>query len=145
MNIINTSQRTLKILAMIIWLMGVAILIRKSGALFSEAYALNPSFWVWIAILLGVLLGAIKTKYIFHKSCKKNIARINALETPKLWQFYRPQFFLFLAIVISLGATLSWMAHGNLPFLLIVAILELSIGTALLLSSLICWRNKEFA
>lgn len=145
MKLFNTSQRALKILAMTIWLIGVAVLIRKSGALLIEAYALKPSFWVWIAIALGILIGGIKAEYLFHKSCKKNITRINALKTPKLWQFYRPKFFLFLAIVISFGATMSHLAHGNFAFLLIVAIFDLSIATALLFSSILCWRNKTFS
>ncbi len=145
MKLFNASQRTLKILAMTIWLIGVAILIRKSGALFTEAYALNPSFWVFLAIALGLFIGGIKTKYLFNKSCKKNIARINALKTPKLWQFYRPKFLLFLIIVMIFGATMSQMAHGNFVFLLIVAIFDLSIATALLSSSIICWRNKTFS
>ena len=145
MKLFNASQRTLKILAMSIWLIGVAILIRKSGALLVEAYTLKPSFWVWLAIALGIFIGGIKNKYLFNKSCKKNIARIHALKTPKLWQFYRPQFFLFLAIVISFGVTMSRMAHGNFVFLLIVAILDLSIAIGLLFSSIICWRNKTFS
>ena len=143
-NIFTTSHRTLKILAMSIWLIGVAILIRKSGALLVEAYALKPSLWVWIAIILGILLGAIKAKYLFTKSCKKNIVRINALEEAKLWQFYRPKFFLFLAIIMSFGATMSRMASGNFPFLITVAIFDLSIATALLLSSVVFWQEKIF-
>ena len=44
--------------------------------------------------------------------------------------------------MIAAGATLSRLAHGNYGFLIGVAILDLSIGTALLGSSFI-YRQKK--
>ena len=58
---------------------------------------------------------------------------------------YRPQFFIFLATMIAIGATLSRAAHGNFPFLLSVAVLDSSIATALLGSSIVFWQEKAFS
>ena len=142
---LKTSHRTLKILAVLLWLIGGVMLIRKASELLFEAHALqSTSPWIWFAIALGFLLGSLKAKYLFRKACKKNLARIDALQNPKLWQFYRPNFFLFLAIMITTGATLSRLAHGNFPFLFSVAVLDLSIATALLGSSIVFWQEKAF-
>jgi hypothetical protein len=69
------------------------------------------------------------------------MARIDGLARPYPWQFFRPGFFVLLAIMISTGATLSRLAHGNSPFLISVAVLDLSIAVALLGSSFVFWQN----
>ena len=144
--IVKTSHFTLKVLAYLIWITGGIMLIRKAGELLTEANELNPtSFWIWVSIAIGTLLGGLKAKYLFNKSCKKNITRIDALEDPKFWQFYRPKFFFFLTLMIATGATLSRLAHGSFPFLLSVAALDISIATALLGSSIVFWKEKSFS
>jgi len=141
----KTSSLTLKILAALLWYTGGVILVSKGSSLLREADMLKPAqTWTWLAIVIGLLLGGLKAKYIFSKSCKKNLARIDLLSEPKLWQFFRPGFFLLLTIMIATGATLSRMAHGNYTFLISVAILDISIATALLGSSYIFWKYKAF-
>jgi len=149
LNIVKTqskiNHRLLRILAVILWYIGGIILTLKGGELLFEAEALRPGqIWAWLTVGLGLFFGAIKVKYLFRKVCKKNLIRINSLDNPKLWQFYRLGFFLFLAAMIVLGATLSRMAHGNYPFLLSVAILDFSLATALLGSSPVFWEEKAF-
>lgn len=141
----STTHRTLKYLALLVWLTGPIVLALKSSELLLEAQALTPaSLWVGSAIPLGIMVGLIKTKFIFRKACKKNLARIDAIAVPKIWQFYRPKFFLFLVIMILAGSFLSSMAHGNFPFLIFVGILDLSLATALFLSSTVFWQEKAF-
>ncbi|MBC8336263.1 MAG: hypothetical protein ISR59_03200 [Anaerolineales bacterium] len=143
---LTTTHRTLKILAVLVWVIGGVMLIRKGSELLIEAYSLNSIMaWIGFSIALGVILGSLKSKYLFVKSCRKNLVRIDALEDPRLWQFYRPKFFLFLTLMIGTGVTLSRMAHGSFPFLLSVAALDLSIATALLSSSVVYWQEKAFS
>ncbi len=143
---LTTTHRTLKIMAVLVWVIGGVMLIRKGSELLIEAYSLNSIIaWIGFSIALGVILGGLKSKYLFVKSCRKNLARIDALEKPRLWQFYRPKFFLFLTIMIATGVTLSRMAHGSFPFLLSVAALDISIATALLSSSVVYWQEKAFS
>ena len=142
----STSRHTLKVLAVSVWLIGGVMMVRKASELFVEANALSTaSPWVWVSIALGFLIGSLKAKFIFRKSCQKNLKRIEALAQPKFWQFYRPQFFMMLTMMISLGVMLSRLSHGNFSFLLSVAVLDLSIATALLVSSRVFWEEKAFA
>ena len=141
-----TTFRTLKILAALLWYIGGIILILKGGSLLIKANTLNPEQnWTWLSIIIGVLIGGLKAKYIFSKSCKKNLTRIDLLSKPKVWQSFRPGFFLFLTIMIVTGATLSRVAENNYIFLISVAILDISIATALIGSSYVFWKEKAFS
>ena len=141
-----TTFRTLKILAALLWYIGGIILVSKGSSLLIEADTLKPGQnWTWLAIVIGLFFGGLKAKYIFSKSCKKNLTRIDLLSEPKVWQFFRPGFFLFLAIMIVTGATLSRVAHNNYIFLISIAILDISIATALVGSSYVFWKEKAFS
>ncbi len=141
-----TTSRTLKILAALLWYLGGVMLVSKGSSLLIEADMLKPEKnWTWGAIVIGLLIGGLKAKYLFSRSCKKNLARIDLLDKPKLWQFFSPRFFLSLAIMIAAGVTLSRMAHNNYIFLLCVAILDISIATALIGSSYTFWKQKAFS
>ena len=150
----NVSARTLVILAALIWVIGGLVLLGKGGSLLLEAEALQPGEtqsygmpfpWPWLALVAALLLGSLKARYLFAKSCRKNLVRIAALDRPRLWQFFRPGFFLLLAVMIAAGATLSRLAQGSYPFLIAAATLDLSIAVALLGSSSVFLRNKRFA
>jgi len=138
------SHTTLKVLAAMVWYIGPVILFWKGSDLVGQALALQPgSSALAISWVLGISIGVIKTYFIFNKANRKNLTRIDALESPRLWQFYRPRFFLFLFLMMSLGATLSRMAEGSYGFLVSVAALDISIGTALLLSSWQFWISPK--
>jgi hypothetical protein len=135
-------------LAAFVWYVGGVVLLVKGSSLLAEAYSLKPEqYWPWLAVAAGPVIGSIKGKFIFRKSCLKNLARINSLNQPKIWQFFKPWFFVVLAIMISFGATMARMAHTqhNYYFLIGVAIVDIDIGFALLWSSYIFWKEKAFS
>ncbi len=143
---LTTPTRTLNILAALVWYIGGVVLLLKAGSLLLEADALRPrQIWPWLGVAGGALFGGLKASLLFNRSCKKNLARIAALARPKMWQFFRPGFFLALTIAVIFGATLSRLAHHNYPFLIGVAVLDLSIAVALLGSSYVFWQEKAFA
>jgi hypothetical protein len=120
-------------------------LLLKGTSLLVEAQVLRPEGdWPRVAAVTGLVVGGLKALLLFSRSCRKNLARIDALNPPRIWQFFRPGFFLALAAMITLGATLSRMAHGSYPFLIGVGILDLAIGVALLVSSIVFWKEKAF-
>jgi len=128
-------KKTLKNLAMLVWYIGFITLSLKSYKLFNEAYTINNNLtYLIVFLLLGFLLSLLKTKYIFTHSCQKNLQRIEELEKPKIWQFYRVGFFIFLVGVISLGAFLSRMASGDYYFLISVAVVDMALALALFFS-----------
>lgn len=142
---LTVSRRTLYILAAIVWHIGGIMLLVKAASLLAEAGSLRPEQdWQWIFVVVGLLLGSLKARFLFGKFWHKNSARIDALEQPQLWQFFRPGFFLMLAIMILAGATMSRLAEGHYRSLIGVATLDLSLAIALLGSGLIFWRQRVF-
>jgi len=140
--LLTVSHRALNILAALVWYVGGIVLMIKGCSLLIEAGILQPDrHWPWTAAIIALLIGGIKAKFLFAKSCRKNLARIAALDQPKIWQFFKPVFFLFLLLMVLAGAALSKLAHGNYPFLLGVAGLDLTIAIALLGSSYVFWKN----
>ena len=139
------SARILKILAALVWYIGGIMMLVKGRSLLVEAEALNPEqIWPWLAVVAGLFLGGLQAKYLFSKSCQKNMDRIDALDRPRIWQFFRPGFFAALTVMIFVGAALSRLAHNNYPFLIAVAAVDLNIGIALLGSSYVFWTQKAF-
>lgn len=130
------SKRTLRILSALVWLSGAIILLLKGATLFSQAIALRPGgIGSWLAVAAGLVIGGIKARYLFAGFCRKNLERIAALDNPKLWQAFRPGFYVFLTTMVLLGATLSRLAMGNYAGLMALIILDISIAIALLGSS----------
>ena len=139
----TVSRRTLYILAATVWHIGGIVLLAKGASLLTEAGSLRPEQnWQWIFVVIGLLFGVLKARFLFSKSCRKNLARIDSLEQPRLWQFFRPRFFLMLAGMILAGATMSRLATGHYRSLLGVGALDVSLAIALLGSGLIFWRRR---
>lgn len=138
----NASDKNLKLLASFVWYGGVVALSLKSRSLLLAAQSINANeSYIWLAVLSGLLIGAVKAKYLFRKICIKNIKRIDKLESPKLWQFYRKRFFVFMFCMVTLGTLISKLSQDNYEVLVGMAILEISIATALLLSGDSYWRK----
>ena len=139
----DSSRRTLIILASIVWYSGAVVLSYKSSRLLLEAQSINSDqTWIWLAVLAGIIIGIIKTKYLFKRVCIRNLKRIEALKTPKFWQAYRTHFYFFLLAMIILGSFISRLSHGNYAALITMAIIEVSLATALLGSSSCFWKKQ---
>jgi hypothetical protein len=131
-------KKRLKVLAFVVWYVGFVALSLKSYKLFKEAYLIDSNLsYIFLFLVIGFWLSVLKTKYIFIGSCQKNLARIEALENPKIWQFYRIGFFIFLVFVISLGAFLSRMASGDYWFLMGVGVVDMALALALFFSGFV--------
>lgn len=141
-NYLNSSKYTLKILASLVWYSGAVVLAFKSSRLLLEAQSIKPDHvWIGLAVLGGLIIGIIKARYLFKRLCIKNLKRIDSLENPRLWQFYRTGFFIFLFTMILLGNFISQWAHGSYPALITMGIVEVSLATALLGSSSCFWKK----
>ena len=106
-------------------------MLTKGSQLAFELYQSNKPL-TWAALVVGIVAGTLKVLYLFNFFCRRNIDRIDALESPRLWQFFRPQFFLALAAMIMAGAALSKLALESFPMLVFVVALDFSLATALL-------------
>ena len=131
----------LKLLAALVWYSGAVVLAFKSTAMFTEVLSIRPHHApVWLAVIAGLIIGVLKAKFLFKRICIKNLNRIKVLENPRLWQFYRAGFFIFLFAMIILGSAISYLAHGSYPALMTMATIEVSLATALLGSSNCFWK-----
>jgi hypothetical protein len=140
----SVSRGTLKILAALVWYVGAAALLAKALDLLGTARALDPRpATTSVVLALGIIIGATKALFLFLPACQRNLRRIDHLREPRIWQFYRPRFFVFLALMVSLGMWLSRIAEGRYPVLLGVALLDVSLATALLLGSRGFWRSHQ--
>ncbi len=88
--------------------------------------------WATLAMAAGIVAGSLKAKFLFSHFCRRNLDRIAALEAPRIWQFFRPQFFLFLTLMIAAGVTLAKLATVSFAMLVLVVALDLSLAIALL-------------
>jgi hypothetical protein len=142
----TVSRRTLKIMAAVVWHIGGIVLLIKASTLLLEADSLRPDQnWQWIFVFVGLLLGGLKARFLFSRSCRKNLVRIETLDQPNVWRFFRPRFFLLLVLMILTGATLSRLAQGHYGSLIGVGTLDLSLAIALLGSGLVFWQQRTFA
>lgn len=138
---LNTTKTTLFRLAALVWFTGVVVLLVKSVTIIREAVEIGAPVPVAIsALAAGIVIGMIKAKYLFIHICKKNIERIQALESPKIWQAYRTRFYFFLVLMITFGKYAYHFSNSSAFWLMALAILELSISTALFISGN-CFRK----
>lgn len=128
--------RLLLVLAGMTWVSGAVALLTKGALALLQANAMDGQRnWPWLMLAVGVVVGVAKARFLFFGICRRNISRIAALDRPSWWQFYRPRFFAFLALMSILGLTVSHWAKGSYAGLCAIAVIDLSVGTALLISS----------
>ncbi len=137
------SQRSLINISAVVWYAGGIVLLLKGGSLILQAHRIDPqSTWSYVAVVLGLSIGWVKGRLLFHKNCTRNIHRISGLAQPRLWQFFKPGMLVFLGLIIPTGIFLSHAAQGNFSLLCIVGALDLSIACALLVSSSAYWSQS---
>lgn len=123
----------LKQFAALVWCSGGIVLAFKSWQMFFAAYSLRPFPAVLLTYLvLGVLIGMAKVRYIFQPSCRRNLLRIDGLKQPQIWQAFRTGFLVFLFSMVLFGQWISNYAIGKYYWLLAVGLIDLSLTIALL-------------
>jgi len=138
----KTSKRTLVYLAAAVWYIGGIMLLRGGLELIVQTRSMKEgALWPVLFIVLGIGLGVFQALVIFTPSCRRNLQRINQLENPRLWQFYRPGFFLALAIMITGGILLNHFSQGHYFLMLGVAAVDFVLTISLLGSSYIFWTD----
>jgi len=138
----NRSTTRVKLSAAAIWVGGGFVLLWKAWELLWQAMTIRSGDVLpWAAFMLGIVVGIFKARLLFAHVCKKNLQRIEFLSKPKMWHCYRPRFFVFLVLMIVAGILLSAWSQDRYAMLICVAILDLSVGVALLASSYVFWKH----
>ena len=138
----KTSKHTLVYISAVVWYIGSIMLFKRGYELIHESLIMRPGgIWPWLFILFGIILGVVQAATIFTRSCRRNIQRISQLEDPRLWQFFRPGFFLALSLMITSGILLNRLSQGNYFFMLSVAAVDFALTISLLGSSHVFWTQ----
>ena len=139
----RVSHTALKALAAATWYIGSGVLLYKGTGYLLEAGTEGALVPPLVAGLLGVATGVARGRTMFLEACRRNLARIDGLARPRVWQFFRAGFFIALAAMIAAGVALAWVAQLGYWGAVVVGGLELVIGSALLTSSTAFWGWPE--
>ena len=142
---ITLSKNNLIYIAGSIWLMTGAFLIYRGSHLYQLAVSEQHSTQlnIIVSVLAGLIIGAIKGRFILSKTAGRNLNRIQSLEPPiKVHQVFTKSFYGFIFGMMLLGVLLRTM-NEYLGGYLVVAAIYCGIGTALIVSSLVYWRGAN--
>ena len=140
----NTSRKTLINISAVVWVVSAIILLIKGILLLKAAHIISESITIIsVVVISALLIGLLKSKLVMIKFCRKNISRINNIAKPKMYQFFEIKFFIFLALMILTGITLSRFAAGDYSFLLAIGGLDFALSTALFSSSMVFFNIEQ--
>ena len=96
-----------------------------------------------ISVILGVVLGILKGKFVLSKTALRNRNRISQLVPPlSIHQVFSGPFYGFIAGIIMLGFLLREF-NEYLGGYVVVASIYCGIGMALIAASRVYWKNDQ--
>jgi hypothetical protein len=87
-----------------------------------------------LVAIMGALGGVLKGWFVFRPFNRRNVVRMARLESPRPWQFFSGPFFGALAAMITVGFLLGVLAELGPWWQGGVAIVDLVVGVALVVS-----------
>lgn len=139
----RVPRSLLKALAAATWYIGGGVLLYKGTGYLIAAGGAGPVWPALASAVAGAAVGVLRGRTLFLRACRRNLRRIDALEHPRIWQFFRPGFFLALAAMFAGGAALAWLAGTGYWGSVVVGALEIVIAVALITSSVAFWRRES--
>ena len=138
------KQRLLQIAGLIWVIVGLFLIYRGSGLYNLAVIEQNTSKeTLIISIILGVVIGILKGKFVLSKTALRNRNRINQLVPPiSIHQVFSGPFYGFIAGMMILGFLLREF-NGYLGGYVVVASIYCGIGMALIAASRVYWKNDQ--
>jgi uncharacterized membrane protein len=139
------NKNSLYALAGSIWgLVGLFLIIRGAGmyqtALDTQSTTQTALI---ISIVLSVIVGVAKGKFVLSKTARRNKSRIESIEEPlKIHHVYAKSFYFLIAGMILLGVSLRAF-NEYLGGYVVVGAIYCGIGLALMVSSLTYWKTEN--
>ena len=138
------KQRLIQVAGLIWIIVGGGLIYRGSGLYDLAATEQNTSKETIIfSLILGVVLGIVKGKFVLSKTARRNRDRINQLTPPlKIHNIFSGPFYGFIAGMIALGFLLRTF-NTYLGGYVVVAAIYCGIGMALIAASYVYWTNDQ--
>lgn len=126
----GASPATHFLLAAVLWSFIGAYLLARGALLYDGAH-----FW---PVLVALLLGAGKARWVLARSARKNIARIQAMaDNSCLGAVYSLKMWFFVLLMMLAGRGLRQVGLADMW----VALVYLAVGSGLFLASWLFWRQ----
>ena len=138
------KQRLIQVAGLIWVIVGVFLIYRGSGLYNLAATEQNTSKETIIfSLILGVVLGIVKGKFVLSKTARRNRDRINQLTPPlKIHNIFSGPFYGFIAGMMALGFLLRTF-NTYLGGYVVVAAIYCGVGMALIAASYVYWKNDH--
>ena len=139
----RASVRVQMFSAAVLWLVGLGfLLVRGVGFLITLAGMTHWSVLALMAIVIaGIVIGAIKARYILIKYADKAVARIQTRGHACYFGFFAPTSWLF--ILVMMGGGIALRQFTPLPHytwgLVFLSTLYIAVGTGLAIADRIFW------
>ena len=136
------KQRLIQLAGLIWTIVGCFLIYRGSGLYSLAVTEQNTSKeTIIISLILGIVVGAIKGKFILSKTARRNRDRINQLSPPlKIHNIFSGPFYGFIAGMVALGFLLRAF-NTYIGGYVVVAAIYCGIGMALIAASYVYWEN----
>ena len=124
------KRKTLRLVAGVLWILVGAMLIARA-----VPWILANNVGGWIAAIIGLFLGVLKSRMVFMPLARKNVQRIEALSPHRekicVFAFQAMKAYLLIAGMIALGILLRL---SPIPRIILVVI-YVAVGSALIFAS----------
>ena len=138
------KQRLLQVAGLIWIIVGLFLIYRGSGLYNLAVIEQNTSKeTLIISVILGVVIGILKGKFVLSKTALRNRNRINQLVPPlSIHHVFSGSFYGLIAGMMILGFLLREF-NAYLGGYVVVASIYCGIGMALIAASSVYWKNEQ--
>ena len=138
------KQRLLQVAGLIWIIVGLFLIYRGSGLYNLAVIEQNTSKeTLIISVILGVVIGILKGKFVLSKTALRNRNRINQLVPPlSIHHVFSGSFYVLIAGMMILGFLLREF-NAYLGGYVVVASIYCGIGMALIAASSVYWKNDQ--
>ena len=138
------KQRLLQVAGLIWIIVGLFLIYRGSGLYSLAVMEQNTSKeTLIISVILGVVIGILKGKFVLSKTALRNRNRINQLVLPlSIHHVFSGSFYGLIAGMMILGFLLREF-NAYLGGYVVVASIYCGVGMALIAASSVYWKNDQ--
>ena len=127
--------------AALVWFVGVCFLLVR-GVLFVEVPGAGAHFSYWIVpiVLVAIVIGIIKARFILIRYANKAVARIQKRGHACFFGFFAPKSWLFVLVMMGGGIALRHSALVDVAWgRVALSTLYIAVGTGLAIADRIFW------